>query len=401
MLEETRYDGKVVVDNAGLIAHSKITIDGHSFTMDLRDGGSGHLHSKLQINETADPKRITFDWYGGQARGVYTLDGDTFLFCYEPGAKEPPAKVGAPAGSKNRAPRLQAASRARTTRASRPTRPRRSRSRGTPRPSPPRCSPPTARRWSPPTRTGWSRSGTSGPGRSGPPSRRRAGSCCRPTGRVATVEADRARERSVRLWDTATGRPVGDPVPGGATALSGRADTGSLRRLELRPLGRARGPRRATLAAEIDTTRNRIADGKQFTDLTFSPDGKTAATTTADRTVVVWEVPSAKPEGFVATGKKLTTIAGHAVAWPIYPQKARNESRVPPVLTAAEQKQLAAAVAAANFRLAYAPDGRTLATARGGEVRLWDVRTGRELGKFLAPHRPDVTHLGFPPTERR
>jgi hypothetical protein len=63
---------------------------------------------------------------------------------------------------------------------------------------------------------------------------------------------------------------------------------------------------------------------------------------------------------------------------------------VQPELTAQELKDLAAA----NFQLASSPDGRTLATARGGEVRLWDARTGQAGGKFPA-RTDDLTHLAF------
>ena len=101
-LAETRYDGKVVVDNRqGLIAHARIVIDGHWLTLPaLREGMAGR-RSKVEIDEAAKPKRITFDWYGGRAVGVYTLDGDTFQFCYEHGSKAPPAEFGAGPGSKN------------------------------------------------------------------------------------------------------------------------------------------------------------------------------------------------------------------------------------------------------------------------------------------------------------
>lgn len=69
MLEETRDDGKPVVENVGLIAHSRLPIDGHSFTMAPGQLKAGRLNSRLRINETASPKRDTFDWYGGQRRG--------------------------------------------------------------------------------------------------------------------------------------------------------------------------------------------------------------------------------------------------------------------------------------------------------------------------------------------
>jgi RNA polymerase sigma factor (sigma-70 family) len=190
---------------------------------------------------------------------------------------------------------------------------------------------------------------------------------------LATVEE--AGERRVRIWDAATGRQVGEPVAGSGAALSPDGRTLVLSDGWKAVLWDVPGVRkRAALAAEM-------AEGKSFTTWTFSPYGKTVAVTTADRTVVVWDA---------ATGQKLNTIAGHAFPWPTLPEKARPETRVPQELTAQELKDLAAA----NFRLAYSPDGRTLATARGGEVRFWDVRTGRAGGTFPA-RTDDLTHLAF------
>ena len=71
----------------GLIAHARLVIDGHWLTLPaLREGMAGR-RSKVEIDEAAKPQRLTFDWYGGRALGVYMLDGDTFQFCYEHGGR--------------------------------------------------------------------------------------------------------------------------------------------------------------------------------------------------------------------------------------------------------------------------------------------------------------------------
>ena len=103
VLEETWYDGKIVIQNLqGIIAHSRIVIDGQWLTMPQRDIRSEQYRSKVVIDEAADLKRITFDnWYGEPAHAVYTLNKDTFQFCYEHGSKNSPAKFGAGPGSKN------------------------------------------------------------------------------------------------------------------------------------------------------------------------------------------------------------------------------------------------------------------------------------------------------------
>src|SRR5262249_6681812 len=45
-------------------------------------------------------------------------------------------------------------------------------------------------------------------------------------------------------------------------------------------------------------------------------------------------------------------------------------------------------------RLAFAPDGRLLASGRGSTVCLWDAATGRKVRQWLEPHG-DVASLAF------
>ena len=72
--------------------------------------------------------------------------------------------------------------------------------------------------------------------------------------------------------------------------------------------------------------------------MAYSPDGRTLASASSDRTVKLWET---------ATGKEIRTLRG-----------ARGR----------------------GHGVAYSPDGRTLASASGGQPsRLWEAATGREI----------------------
>jgi WD40 repeat protein len=92
------------------------------------------------------------------------------------------------------------------------------------------------------------------------------------------------------------------------------------------------------------------------TAVTYSPDGKTLLSASADRTARLWDA---------ATGKPLRTFAGHDFG-----------------LTAA----------------AFLPDGRRVLTGSAdGTVRLWDATTGEELARLVQLDLPDVPAPPPPP----
>ncbi len=98
------------------------------------------------------------------------------------------------------------------------------------------------------------------------------------------VEA-RTRDRGARLWDTATGQPRGEPLK---------------------------------------------HDGYVYA-VSFSPDGRTLATASADETARLWDVATGQPRS----------------------EPLKHDHRV--------------------FAVSFSPDGCTLATACDDEARLWDV----------------------------
>jgi WD40 repeat protein len=156
------------------------------------------------------------------------------------------------------------------------------------------------------------------------------------------------RYRSIVVWDMASGRPVHRfddqkaPVPSlyGGLALSpdGEAAAFDDELGVTNGAGTASGPRRSIRLFDLDTGRDRwISWGHDalVTAVVFSRDGRLLATADQEDRIVVWDA---------ATGRRL------------HPRALQGPS----------------------FQLAFSPDATRLAAIDRQEVKVWDVRTGRE-----------------------
>ena len=172
--------------------------------------------------------------------------------------------------------------------------------------------------------------------------------------RIVTASAD----KTARLWDADTGRPIGEPLKGHGDALNSAA---------------------------------------------FSPDGRRVVTVSLDKTARLWDADTGKPIGeplrgheyrvnsaaFSPDGKRIVTASGDGTA------------RLWDADTGGPIGEPLAGHAGEVHGAAFSPDGNRILTASDdGTARLWDGETGRLLSE-LTGHRDSVTSAAFSRDGRR
>ena len=192
------------------------------------------------------------------------------------------------------------------------------------------------------------------------------------------------------LWDLATGRQIGNPLPAGrgvspvafspdSKILATGGDEGV--RLWDVATGRRIG---VTLVDDYDDLMNSVA---------FSPDGKTLATGSPDGRVRLWDVAAAT---FLQFGSPRAEFPSQ-ITWTGFSPDgkilATNGDKGVQLWDVAFGRQTGRSLSAGRTTggpidsVAFSPDGTTLATGSGNGTQLWDVAFGRQTGRSLSAGR--------------
>ncbi|CAL9491276.1 Tol-Pal system protein TolB [Actinosynnema sp. ALI-1.44] len=219
-----------------------------------------------------------------------------------------------------------------------------------------------------------------------------------PDARVMATAGDGG---TVRLWDTATRAPLGEPLtghtgmvngaafsPDGSTLVTGSSD-GTLRFWDVagrRPLG------------EPLTGHTGVVTGVAFT-----PDGRVVLSGGADGTLRFWDATARLPLGTPLTGHDgpITAVATNPAGTLAATAGNDKTVRLWDVATRTPVGRPLAGHTSVTHGVAFGPDGRLLASTSGDKtVRLWDITTQEPVGDPLSGHTNVTYGVTFSPDGR-
>jgi WD40 repeat protein/DNA-binding SARP family transcriptional activator len=218
--------------------------------------------------------------------------------------------------------------------------------------------------------------------------------------RDGTTLASADGDGTVRLWDVAARRPLGQPLRGHAGPVSSVAFT---------PDGTilASASRDANETVRLWDVAARRPLGQPLKGHTggvhrvaFTPDGATLASAGQDETVRLWDVATRRPLGQPLKGHT-GPVYGVAVNRDGTTLASAGEDAKVRLWDVAARRPLGPPLKGHTGRVlsvAFNRDGTALASAGDdGLVRLWDVAAGRALSPPLAGHSGSVYDVAFTP----
>ncbi|KIK36383.1 hypothetical protein CY34DRAFT_811336, partial [Suillus luteus UH-Slu-Lm8-n1] len=202
-------------------------------------------------------------------------------------------------------------------------------------------------------------------------------------------------DETVRLWDVATRQPIGEPLLGHTESVNSVAFSRSGSRI-------VTGSRDKTVRLWNAATRQPVDEPlRGHTDsvnsVSFSPDETRIISGSDDNTVRLWDVATGQPAGEPLEGHTYPVISVS-----FSPDGTRIASSSWDVVMGKLVREPLEDHADYIGSVSFSPDGSRIVTgSASGTVQLWDVATGQPVGEPLLGHTNFVTSVSFSPDGTR
>ncbi len=213
--------------------------------------------------------------------------------------------------------------------------------------------------------------------------------------RIVTASWD----KTARIWDALTGKPIGEPLKGHEGRVYGAAFSPDGKRIVTASADQTARIWDAAAGEPIgEPLRGHDAD---VASAAFSPDGKRFVTASGDRTARIWDAATGQPIGeplrghddivfsaaFSPDGQRIVTASG---------------DRTARIWNAATHGTLLKGHEGPVWSAAFSPDGKRIVTASLDQTaRVWDASTGQPIGEPLKGHEAAVWSAAFSPDGKR
>ncbi|KIM31285.1 hypothetical protein M408DRAFT_256921, partial [Serendipita vermifera MAFF 305830] len=208
-------------------------------------------------------------------------------------------------------------------------------------------------------------------------------------------------DRTVRIWDVATGTPVGEPLKGHAGAITSVACS---------PDGRSivSGSWDNTIRIWDATTGTPIGDPlightSTVSSVSCSPDSRNIVSGSDDNTIRIWDAATGTPVGKPLKGhtKSVISVEYSPDGRHIISGSEDNTIRIWDATTGTPVGQPLKGHTKSVTSVAYSPNGRNIVSGSwDNTVRMWNAATGKIIGEPLKGHTKGVTSVAYSPDGR-